>query len=518
MRGSLLAGKIGRGLARSSLLLTVFYLGLARAAQQPVDARVSVQWAQESATSATVPSLMLIPEPPIRKGRPLHESAMAALRSVNTRFVRYMPYCTHPLQSIAELRPPEKDRTSWDFSAIDPDLIAFLEATKGRDPELDFGPIPSWMYKNAGPATHSGDPDEPDWSQCGFGSEPGSAELVDPTGQQVADYFARIASWYSLGGFTDEVGKYHYSGYRYELPWWGVLNEPDIEHALKPEQYTRVYDAVVAAVRKVSPTTKFDGMGLASPTPEFVEYFLDPKHHATGTPINMASFHFYAVPSIGQSLESWQYTVFDQLSGLLGVLDYVDAVRKRLSPSTLINIGELGIYLPEDRFGAQGAQPVDTTNQTPSLYWNLAAAFQANAFIELSRRGADVITASQLIGYPPVMFPSLRMIDPRSGSPLPSLQVLRLLSQQLSTAHAPVHTTASSDGIAAQAFRTDQGSRLLLVNKRARTMSVLVDGGKRVASFEKIDETGTAKAVSTQSGTTFAVDLQPFAVVLLVFN
>jgi len=63
-------------------------------------------------------------------------------------------------------------------------------------------------------------------------------------------------------------------------------------------------------------------------TPEFVEYFLDPRHHVPGTPINMASFHFYALPAIGQGLESWQYTVFDQLSGLIREMLYVDAIRK----------------------------------------------------------------------------------------------------------------------------------------------------------------------------------------------
>mgnify|MGYP003403795069 CR=1 FL=1 len=78
----------------------------------------------------------------------------------------------------------------------------------------------------------------------------------DP-GKEVADYYARLVSWYVNGGFTDELGKRHESGHRYKIDYWEVLNEPDLEHNLTPEQYTVLYDAVVAAVKKVSPGTKF---------------------------------------------------------------------------------------------------------------------------------------------------------------------------------------------------------------------------------------------------------------------
>ena len=72
-------------------------------------------------------------------------------------------------------------------------------------------------------------------------------------------------SWYTRGGFTDENGKLHISGYHYMFPIWEVLNEPDGEHHTTPEQYTRRYDAIVSAIRKVSPETKFMGLALALP-------------------------------------------------------------------------------------------------------------------------------------------------------------------------------------------------------------------------------------------------------------
>ena len=90
------------------------------------------------------------------------------------------------------------------------------------------------------------------------------------------------------GGFTDELGKRHESGHHYEVPYWEVLNEPDLERNLSPETYTRLYDAVVKAMRAVRPETKFVGVSLAFPglQPAFFEHFLNPKNHKRGIPLD----------------------------------------------------------------------------------------------------------------------------------------------------------------------------------------------------------------------------------------
>jgi hypothetical protein len=494
---------------------------------QTADVRVSIQWDQEGAVSTTVPSVTLIPYPPARKGRPLHESAMTALKSLDARYARILPYCTHPRLSIAELRPPTKDRTFWDFSLIDPEITDFLQTTQGREPTLDFGPIPHWMLKGGEGVTYDSDPDKADWSKCGGAKR---AELIDPTGQQVADYFARIASWYTQGGFTDELGRYHASGYHYEIPWWGVLNEPEAEYQFTAEQYTRIYDSVVAAVRKVSPTTKFRGMELASAGsepfaggPKFIEYFLDPHHHAPGTPIDMVSFHFVVGAALGQSFDSWQYTTFDQLSRLIAIMTYVDAARNRLAPRTLVNIGELFFVVPEDGFFSIGREPIDTAGLTPKSYWNLAAAAFAYAFIELAQQHADVLTASQLIGYPPQMIPSAGLIDLKSGAPRPELRVIEVLNRDLGTSRTAVHTEVGPGeqilrrDIAAQAFRTEKGGRLLMVNKRSRTINVLLESTKSMVSSETVDERGVTQQGPKNTQNT-SVTLRPFAVALIAFQ
>src|SRR5439155_26885117 len=89
-------------------------------------------------------------------------------------------------------------------------------------------------------------------------------------------------------GFTDEYGKQHEAGYHYSIPYWEVLNEVDFEHRMTPQTYTRLYDAIVTAMKKVEPELKFAGVSLAIPAqnPDFFEYFLNGKNHEPVVPRN----------------------------------------------------------------------------------------------------------------------------------------------------------------------------------------------------------------------------------------
>ena len=55
-------------------------------------------------------------------------------------------------------------------------------------------------------------------------------DLRDPTATELADYYARLVSWYTQGGFTDELGRRNDSTFHFHLPWWEVFNEIDAEH------------------------------------------------------------------------------------------------------------------------------------------------------------------------------------------------------------------------------------------------------------------------------------------------
>jgi hypothetical protein len=123
-------------------------------------------------------------------------------------------------------------------------------------------------------------------------------ELRDPSMKEVSDYYARLVSWYTQGGFTDELGRRHDSGHHYKIDYWEILNEPEYEHAITPQTYTRLYDAVVTAIRHVNPQIKFVGMSLATPSksPEFLRV-LSGSQKTTGLVFRWMRFRITFMPS-----------------------------------------------------------------------------------------------------------------------------------------------------------------------------------------------------------------------------
>ncbi len=257
-------------------------------------AKVAAHWDKVTGVSKTTATLQVVVNPPLRRGiaDPRQRSSSHCATFRLTTFATF-PGCRIRSWHVAELEPPANGKTSWDFSLIDPMTIDFLEATKGHSVILNFSTIPAWMFKTDKPVTYPADPDQPVWDYT-QGTEP-----RDPTMKELGDYYGRLFSWYTQGGFTDEFGKRHESGYHYSIPYWEVLNEIEFEHKMTPETYTKIYDSVVESIRKVAPQTKFVGLALAQPSthPEQFEYFLNPKNHKPGIPLDFISYHFYAVPT-----------------------------------------------------------------------------------------------------------------------------------------------------------------------------------------------------------------------------
>src|SRR5213080_4155210 len=283
----------GTLMKRSNLfrLLLVPWLMLAAAGRslaQNAHGQIAVHWDKLVRESRTNPTLQVVVNPPLRRGTAVHDNAFQALHDLGADFVRYVPWLPYPRLGVAELEPPKDGKTSWDFSLIDPMTIDFLEATKGQSVVLNFSTIPQWMYKTDKRIAYPDDPNKAVWDY-----EQGT-ELRDLTFQEVAEYYARLLSWYTKGGFTDEYGKRHESGYHYSIPYWEVLNEVDFEHHMTPQTYTRLYDAVVSAMKRVEPELKFVGVALAMSTdPHYFEYFLDHRNHEPGVPLDFISYHFY---------------------------------------------------------------------------------------------------------------------------------------------------------------------------------------------------------------------------------
>ena len=247
-------------------------------AQDPV--KLTVRWDKVTRVSKTTPTLQVVVNPPLRRGTAVHDGAFKSLADLQADYVRYVPWLPYPRLGVAELEPPKDGKTSWDFALIDPMTIDFLEATKGHPVVLNFSTIPQWMVKTEKPVSYPADPDQPVWDYTQ------GSDFRDPTFKEVADYYARLLSWYTQGGFTDELGKRHESGHHYTISHWEVLNEPDLERNLTPEAYTRLYDAVVEAMRRVQPATKFGGISLAFPgqQPALLRALPEPEEPQAGHP------------------------------------------------------------------------------------------------------------------------------------------------------------------------------------------------------------------------------------------
>ncbi len=462
------------------------------------DRSLNIDWNRIVRKMNTTPTLQVVVNPLLRRGSPIHDRAFEELRKLGADYVRYVPWFPYPRLAIAELEPPANGRTSWDFSLIDPMTIDFLEATKGHPVMLNFSTIPPWMFKTGQPAVYPVDPNEPAW----FYQQ--GARLRDPSLKELGDYYARLVAWYTRGGFEDEFGQRHESGHHYKIDYWEILNEPDLEHGTTAEQYTERYDAIVIAIRRVAPEMKFVGISVAFPSlaPHFFEYFLNPKNHQPGIPLDMISYHFYAVPAPDENIATSQYTYFAQADGFLNTVRYIENIRQRLSPGTQTTVNEIGVILAEDM---QQMTPGYVFRPIPDAYWNLAGAVYAYVFARLALLGIEVAGASQLVGYPS-QFPSVSMVDWETGAPNARFRVLELLKKHFGPGDQIVETASGMSGYyLAQAFQTRDGRRkLLLVSKRNRDLNIAVPGFAG-ATTEVVDQATKGSLARTEriSGETF---------------
>jgi hypothetical protein len=473
--------------------------------QAKPDLKATINWDKTTVVSKSTPTLQVVVNPPLEHGKPLQIGAYAALKDLGADYVRYVPWLPYPRLGVAELEPPTPQKTSWDFSQIDPMTKDFLAATEGHPTVMNFSTIPQWMFKTDKPVPYPSDPDQVTWDY-----EQG-AELRDPSLKELGDYYNRLVSWYVNGGFSDENGVRHDSGYHYKFPVWEVLNEVESEHTTTPELYTREYDAIVDAIHRASPDTKFMGLALADPSghPGFVEYFLDPKHHKAGIPIDYISYHFYASPTPHQTIAQWQYTFFDQADGFLHTVRYIENMRKRLSPSTRTDTDELGVILPTDNTPADKVAP-------PPAYWNLAGSLYAYLYMQLARQQIDVIGESQLVGYP-TQFPSVSMMNWLDNKPNARFWVLKLIKDNFHPGDTLVETKidgGDSGDVEAQAFITPAAHKLLLANKRGQPVSVTLPDAVKAAALTVDGQTadGPARSVEPADG---KIRLEPFAVTVV---
>lgn len=455
---------------------------------QGAPVKITVDWTAERRPLKTTPTLQVVVNPLLRRGAAIHDAAFANLKGLGAEYVRYVPWHPYPRLAVAEMEPPTKEKTSWDFKLIDPMTIDFLNATEGHARIVNFSTIPAWMYETKKPVEVPADPDKVTWEYTQ------GKVLRDPSRKELAGYYSRLVRWYTQGGFTDEVGVRHESGYHYTIPYWEVFNEIDVEHQPTPEEYVKSYDAVVSELHAIDPAMKFVGLAMAFPEthPEMMETFLDHTRHRAGVPLDMISYHFYASPTKEQTLENWQYSFFDQADKFLVAVRYIEEIRKRLSPETRTTLDEVGAILPTDW---HPDTPYDPGPPIPKIYWNASAAVYAYLYLETAKMGIDVVGESQLVGFPS-QFPSVTMLDWTTGAPNARFEVLRLLHDRLQPGATLVQTKLLPRDVDAQAFEDAGGRHLLLVNKRDRVLTVELPAEFAGGSISVVDlEKTVAQAI-----------------------
>ena len=124
----------------------------------------------------------------LRPRSPIHDGSFAALKGLGANYVRYVPWEPYPRLAVAELEPPTKTSTSWDFSLIDPMTKDFLGATSGHSTMINFSTIPTWLFKTAQPVKYPAGPNQVAWDYTQ------GTELRDISGKELGDYYARLVS------------------------------------------------------------------------------------------------------------------------------------------------------------------------------------------------------------------------------------------------------------------------------------------------------------------------------------
>jgi hypothetical protein len=358
------------------------------------------------------------------------------------------PGCRGPASLAVQVRCADAAlrHTSWDFSRMDGLVEDFMAAqglgadgSVGRAEAVVFNPStpPQWAYA-LGANKRLPYPDDP--SQVTWGYEQGGPQqLVSP--ELLGDYYGRVFAHYASGGFTDEYGTFHPSDYRYNISFWEVLNEPESEHHHTPLSYTGLYDAIAAGISRQAPGAasqrlRFAGLALEGHNEwDWWRTFLNASNHAHTAPTPaIATFHFYAQPPSRGEPALWG-VVFDQADGFIQECEAILKVRDELSPSTALDVDEMGLILPEDNDPRWTSYDVGFP---PAPFWAATAAFSAYTFARLAAVGVETVGMSALCCHPSMpehdlapFFPSVAMLNWTNGARTQRYWGLKLLLDTL---------------------------------------------------------------------------------------
>ncbi len=482
-------------------------------------ATLTTNWDEPIGVSATIPTTQILAHAYTLRSSPLHDPLFKALRDLHTDDTRLQLWYSVTRQAVLEIKEPTATETFWDFQYSDPLMSDFYANTSGKH-HINMSTIPRWML-NVPPLEV---PKDPAASFFAYTDDTRGDLLKDPSGRQLAEYQARIYQWYTKGGFTDEVGKFHKSDHHYKIDYWDVLNEPDFENKITVEQYTKIYDAVTEAIHKIDPAVQFFGPEVSGAEVPWARYFLDPKNHKAGSlPVTWYTFHNYV--NAPNDPTTWQTVYFtgpaktdtDGASAkvFVGRIHEVLKIRDELSPNTKVSVDELGVFddVKTTEEACRANEPYQAYNP---LYWNAIGANWAYIFITSEQLGLPLFSMSQMIGYP-TQCPSISMFDKDTAKPNAHYWVLKLIASNFAPGDKLVTTKVSSSDIEAQAAITPVGRKVLLVNTSNHSISVNLAATFADAPLnaEVVDQSSGEDAPRQDHLEGSQISLAPFAVAIV---
>jgi len=197
----------------------------------------------------------------------LNPNGATTLQALNPHHIR--------LQAVSEGVPQGSEgttSTAWDFSVLDA-IVQPVLGVGDHSPEFQIAKAPAFMYAG----------------------QNSSNSFTDLTFSTFATYAQNLVQYYDTGGFTANGALYQSPAYQqgYDVTWWGIYNEPNLNNNLTPQQYTDMYNALVPAMQATDPNLKFAALELADFSGQ-VSAWVPPFIGGVTAHVDVMATHFYS--------------------------------------------------------------------------------------------------------------------------------------------------------------------------------------------------------------------------------
>jgi uncharacterized protein (TIGR03437 family) len=157
-------------------------------------------------------------------------------------------------QGLAQTGPD-----SWDFT-VNNSMVPAILSVGDHNPIYQVASAPAFMATNG--------------------------VLAPANFPQFAGYAANMVRYFNTGGF-DSGGQHFQSPAPYQVTWWGIFNEPDV-NGVSPADYATLYNTVVPGMQAVDPNIKFVALELAYLYDYLPEFLKNVTAH-----VDVVAMHFY---------------------------------------------------------------------------------------------------------------------------------------------------------------------------------------------------------------------------------